>query len=205
MIRASRGQGVIADFMGDRRAEVWLSECWKPQLNAPAQPHHICLPHQSRAWQGLIDRRPHWLWARQMQTGFRAAIHLGHRRDARTRPGLRRQVTLLERRLNRLLQPSFTGLGTNLLERYRTHRAHRLVFLYRTDVPADNNACERALRPSVLHRQVMGSFRSDWGAQAFAAWATVLDSAKRAGLNLFQKLVSLMEQPILHYLQPSTP
>jgi hypothetical protein len=48
----------------------------------------------------------------------------------------------------------------------------------------------------------MGSFRSEWGAHAYAALATVLDTAKRAGVNLFQKLVSLMGQPILHYLAP---
>jgi hypothetical protein len=75
----------------------------------------------------------------------------------------------------------------------------------RTDVPADNNACERALRPSVIHRKVMGSFRSEWGAQAYAALATVLDTAKHKGDNLFQKLVAWMGQPILHDLQPSTP
>jgi transposase len=205
LIRPSRGQDVIDDFMGDQYAEVWLSDCWKPQLNAPAQQHQLCLPHQIRAVQGLIDRRPHLRWAREMQTLFRAAIHLGHQRDAMTPRGFRRQVTLLERRLDRLLQRSFTGPGTNLLDRYRTHRAHLFVFLHRTDVPADNNACERALRPSVIHRKVMGSFRSEWGAHAYAALATVLDTAKRAGVNLFQKLVSLMGQPILHYLQPSTP
>lgn len=204
LIRPSRGQDVIDDFMGDWRAEVWLSDCWKPQLNAPAQQHQLCLPHQIRALQGLIDRRPHLRWAREMQALFRAAIHLGHQRDPMTMRGFRRQVTLLERRLDRLLQRSITGLGTNLLDRYRTHRAHLFVFLHRTDVPADNNACERALRPSVIHRKVMGSFRSEWGAHAYAALATVLDTAKRAGLNLFQKLVSLMGQPILHYLQPST-
>jgi len=205
LIRASRGQDVIADFMGDRRAEVWLSDCWKPQLNAPADQHQLCLPHQIRALQGLIDRRPHLRWAREMQALFRAAIHLGHRRDELTPRGFGRQVTLLQRRLDRLLERSFTGRGTNLLDRYRTHRAHLFVFLHRTDVPADNNACERALRPSVIHRKVMGSFRSEWGAHAYAALATVLDTAKRAGLNLFQKLAALMGQPILHYLQPSTP
>jgi transposase len=205
LIRPSRGQDVIDDFMGDQYAEVWLSDCWKPQLNAPAQQHQLCLPHQIRALQGLIDRRPHLRWAREIQALFRAAIHLGHRRDDLTPRGFGRQVTLLERRLDRLLQRSFTGLGTNLLDRYRTYRAHLFVFLHRADVPADNNACERALRPSVIHRKVMGSFRSEWGAQAYAALATVLDTAKCAGVNLFQKLVSLMGQPILHYLQPSTP
>ena len=204
-IRPSRGQDVIDDFMGVQRAEVWLSDCWKPQLNAPAQQHQLCLPHQLRALQGLIDRRPRLDWAREMQALFRAAIHLGHRREVLTVRGFRQQVTRLERRLDRLLNRPFTGLGTNLLDRFRTHRASLFVFLYRTDVPADNNACERALRPSVIHRKVLGSFRSDWGAQAYADLATVLDTAKQAGTNLFQKLVSLMGPPVLHYLQPTTP
>jgi len=205
LIRRSRGQDVIDAFMGERRAAVWLSDCWKPQLNAPADEHQLCLPHQIRALQGVMERRPRLRWAREMQTVFRTAIHLGHRREELTAVGFQRQRTQLERRLDRLLARSITGLGANLLERYRTHRAHLFVFLHRTDVPADNNASERALRPSVIHRKVMGSFRSEWGAQAYAALATVLDTAKRKGDNLFQKLVVLMGQPILHYLQPSTP
>lgn len=56
----------------------------------------------------------------------------------------------------------------------------------------------------MIHRKVMGSLRSEWGAQAYAALATVLDTAKRQGDNLFQKLVALIGQPTLHYLQPAT-
>lgn len=205
LIRPRRGQAVIAEFMGaEHTADVWVSDCWKPQLNAPARQHQLCLPHQIRALQGVIDHRPRLGWAQAMQALFREAIHLAHRRESLTPRGFRRQVTILERRLDRLLERSFTGLGSNLLDRYRVHRAELFVFLQRTDVPADNNACERALRPSVIHRKVLGSFRSEWGAQAYAALATVLDTAKQAGENLFQKLVALMGQPILHYVQPST-
>jgi transposase len=206
LIRPSRGQDVIDEFLGlDRTVDVWVSDCWKPQLNARARQRQICLPHQIRALQGVIDRRPRLQWAVKMQALLRAAIHLGHRRESLTARGFRRQVTVLERRLDRLLQHSFTGKGRNLLERYRTQRDHLFLFLYRPDVPADNNACERALRPSVIHRKIMGSFRSEWGPQAYAALATVLDTAKQAGENLFRKLVALMGQPILHYAQPSAP
>jgi transposase len=204
LIVPSRGQDVIDTFMGERRAEVWRCDCWKPQLNAPADQHQICLTHQIRALQGVIDKRPRLKWAHEMQDVFRAAIHLGHRRALLTPAGFAGQVTRLERRLDRLLARRLTGrVGANLLARYRTHRAHLFVFLYRADVSADNNACERALRPSVIHRKVMGSFRSEWGAQAYAALATVLNTAKRAGDNVFQKLVSLMGTPVLHYLNPS--
>jgi transposase len=203
LIRRSRGQDVIDEFMAGSRAEVWLSDCWKPQLNAPADGHQLCLPHQVRALQGLLDKRPRLAWAREMQALFRAAMHLGKRREKLAVRGYGRQVTLLERRLDRLLTRRVSGVGANLRDRYRTHRAHLLVFLHRADVPSDNNACERALRPSVIHRKVMGSFRSDWGAPAYAALATVLNTAKRAGENAFQKLIHLMGTPVLHFLQPS--
>ena len=200
LILPSRGYDVIEKFMRECEAEVWVCDCWKPQLNAPAKMCQICLAHQIRNLQGLIEKRPQLAWAREMQALFRKAMHLGNRREQMTVRGYQRQVTIIEKQLERLLKRRFSGLGTNLLERYRTRRDSLFIFLHRTDVPADNNACERALRPSVIHRKVMGSFRSDWGAQTYAALATVLNTAKRNGENAFQKLVQLMGTPILPFL-----
>ena len=180
-----------------------MSDCWKPQLKAPAETHQLCLPHQVRALQGLLDKRPRLAWAREMQALFRAAMHLSKRREVLTARGYQRQVTVLERRLDRLLARPVRRLGANLWQRYRKHRAHLLLFLHRPEVPANNNACERALRPSVIHRKVLGSFRSDWGARAYAALATVLNTAKRAGQNIFHMLIGLMGQPVLQFLHPS--
>ena len=199
-----RGFDVIEAFMQQARANVWRSDCWKAQLKAPADTYQLCLAHQIRNLQGLIDHRPHLRWARDLQDLFRMAIHLGNRRDQLTPRGFQGQVTRLEKRLDRLLDRRVTGAdAVKLLDRYRTHREHLFVFLYRPDVAPTNNACERALRPSVIHRKVMGSFRSEWGAQAYAALATVLNTAKRHGENGFAKLVHLMGKPILHYLAPS--
>jgi transposase len=195
---------VIDLFMGECCAEVWQSDCWKAQLNAPAATHQLCLQHQIRNLQRLIERRPRLRWAQELQALFRAAIHLGHRRDQLTPAGFRGQFTRLEARLDRLLERPVTGRDAlNLQTRYQRHREHLFVFLQRPDVAADNNACERALRPSVIHRKVLGSFRSDWGPRAYAALATVINTAKRHGENVFQKLVALMGQPVLHYLTPS--
>ena len=200
LMMPSRGYDVIETWMGECEAEVWVCDCWKPQLNAPAKMCQICLAHQIRNLQGLIDKRPHLAWAKEMQALFRKAIHLGNRREQMTERGYKRQVALIEKQLERLLKRRFSGLGTNLLNRYRTRRASLFIFLQRDDVPADNNACERALRPSVIHRKVMGSFRSDWGAHTYAALATVLNTAKRNGENAFQKLVQLMGTPVLPFM-----
>lgn len=184
----------------DCEAEVWVCDCWKPQLNAPGKMCQICLAHQIRNLQSFIEKRPHLAWAKKMQALFRKAIHLGNRRAQMTDRRYQRQVTIIEKKLDQLLKRRFTGLGTNLLDRYQKRRDSLLIFLDRTDVPADKNACERALRPSVVHRKVMGSFRSDWGAQTYAALATVLNTAKRNGENAFQKLVQLMGTPVLPFL-----
>ncbi len=205
LIVPSRGQEVINAFMRTCQAQVWLSDCWKAQLNAPAETHQLCLSHQVRNLQGLLDHRPRLRWAADLQDLFRAAIHLGHRRAELTPRGFQRRVTELEHRLDRLLDRRVTGReALNLMHRYRAHRHHLLVFLHRPDVAPDNNGCERALRPSVIHRKVMGSFRSEWGPRTYAALATVMDTAKRDGENVFRKSVSLMGKPILHYLAPSS-
>lgn len=201
LIVPSRGQAVIETFMRECEAEVWVCDCWKAQLNAPAKTFQICLSHQIRNLQGLIEKRPRLQWAQDMQTLFRKAIHLEKRRARLTKEGFARQAAILEKCLKQLLQRTFRGVGANLLNRYRKYRDFLFVFLHRSDVPAHNNACERALRPSVIHRKVMGSFRSDWGAQGYAALATVLNTAKRHGQSAFQKLVALMGQPVLPFLE----
>lgn len=189
--------------MGECRAEVWQRDCWQPQLHAPAAVPQLCLPHELRNLHRVRDQRPRLRWARERQGLFRTAIHLGHRRAALTTRGFQGQVTRLEKRLARLLARSVTGrLARNLLARYRPHRPQLFVFLYRTDVSSDNNACERALRPSVIPRKVLGRFRSEWGPRAYAALATVIHTAKRRGENVFQKLVGMMGKPVLHSLDP---
>jgi len=201
VIVPSRGYDVIENFMQECEAEVWVCDCWKAQLNAPAKLCQICLSHQIRNLQGLIDKRPRLAWAREMQSLFRKAIHLKNRQEEMTERGYKRQVAIIEVRLEYLLKRTFKGLGSNLLDRYRKYRDSLFIFLHRIDVPAHNNACERALRPSVIHRKVLGSFRSDWGAQAYATLATVLNTAKQHGRSALQKLVLLMGTPILPFLQ----
>ena len=53
----------------------------------------------------------------------------------------------------------------------------------RRDVPTTNNACERALRPSVIFRQVTGGFRAEWGAKVYAAAASVIATERLHGLT----------------------
>ena len=201
VIRPSRGRDVIPEVMGSARVGTWVCDCWAPQLRAPADRFQLCLAHQIRNLQGLIDRCPHLRWAREMQALFQEAVHLGKRRDELRPQVFWRRVTQIEQHLDQLLaRPVKTPAAQALLKRYRKHRQHLLVFLYDPAVPHHNNDAERALRPSVVHRKVTGGFRSAWGAHAYAALASVIDTAKLRGQSVFGTLGALMGCPVLPYL-----
>jgi transposase len=202
VIRRSRGLDVIEAVMAQATVEVWVSDCWKPHFRAPALHFQICLVHQIRNLQGLIERFPRLPWARDMQQFFRKAIHLGKRRTELTEPGYARQVKSMEKRLDKLLQKRpYRVAARAIFRRYVTHRDKLLTFLYDARVPFHNNACERALRPAVIHRKVIGGFRSQWGAEAYAALASVIDTAKLQGRHVFDTLVALMGSPVLPLLR----
>ena len=213
----TREAKAISNFMGEHRAEVWVSDLHKSQLTAPTQTHQICLAHQIRDVKRLIEEQPDLSWAIELQNVFKAAIHLRHKRDnlrkqlktddprePMNEPWFKRQRTALENQLDTLLKrPVPPGRAETLRERYRTHRDHLFVFLYDARVPPTNNACERALRPSVIHRKVSNGFRSSWGPRAYAALSTVIDTAKLKGQAVFETLVNLMGLPLLQFLQPA--
>jgi transposase len=68
-----------------------------------------------------------------------------------------------------------------------------LLFLHRDDVPPTNNASERALRNSVIYRKVTGGFRSDWGADLYAALISILETARRRDLPIFETLAAILD------------
>jgi transposase len=206
LIRASRGAKVIEEVMGRQHAECWVSDCLSAQLKAPARRRQVCLAHQLRDLQRVLDHQPQLPWALALQALFREAIHLGKRRTELAPPGYARRVTELEHRRDALLHRRVRGvLARRLQQRYRRHREHLFVFLHCPEVPPDNNACERALRPSVIHRKVTNGFRSEWGAHAYAALATVIETAKLQNRNVFDSLVSLMGPPVLPFLALQNP
>ena len=197
-IRFNRSVDVIQDVMGQSQAEVWVSDCLAAQLKAPAQERQICLSHQLRNLQAVVDRYPTAFWAQAMQALFRYAIHLRNQRDQLPPDHFQTQVARIERLCDWLIgRPLLQPEASKLQRRYRKLRQHLFVFLCRTDVPPTNNLSERTLRPSVIHRKVIGCFRSDWGAQAYAALESVIDTTALSGVDAFQAIQHLIGQPSL--------
>jgi transposase len=189
---------VVQEFLGDAVPETWVSDLWKPQLNAPAERHQICLAHQLRELQYVVDKERS-AWAQDCQAVFRRAIHRAHQRCRGELWGAAytAAVRKIEADCDTLLATPVEGAeASRLWVRFREHRDSLFVFLYDPTVPPTNNASEQALRHSVVHRKVTGSFRSDWGAEAHAIVRTVLDTARKRGDNLLATLHAAIGQPV---------
>jgi glycerol-3-phosphate cytidylyltransferase-like family protein len=113
-------------------------------------------------------------------------------------PAQERQYLLQSLRYVHVVSVTLTDPdASRLRRRYQKHRQSLFVFLYRSDVSPTNNVRERALRPSVIHRKVIGCFRSKWGAHAYAALASVIDTAELNGIDAFAAIQSLFPRPSL--------
>jgi len=189
VIVPSRGGEVIDAFLAGAEPEVWGSDLWAPQILTPATAHQICLSHQERDLTFAVDADTDEarLWAIELRHVFGRAIRLHHERAQVTSETFARRRLLIENATDRLVFDRYVAPKTEaarLQQRYRTHRDSLYVFLHRDDVEPTNNSSERDLRPSVIHRKVIGGFRSTWGAEASAIRTTILATARKQGRNL---------------------
>jgi len=160
VIRASRGAGVVGEILDGHRPVIWVSDLYGAQ-QGHAESWQICLAHQLRDCQFAIDAGDAVFAPRMKRLLLRAVL-------------LARAPTQAD--------------GKRLRKRYARFREHLFTFLDHPEISADNNASERDLRPTATYRKVTGGFRSDWGANLFAAVRSVIGTAKRRGIDAYQAI-----------------
>nr|HID14095.1 IS66 family transposase [Anaerolineae bacterium] len=188
VIAPSRGSEVIQEVMGDAVPVVWVRDLWSAQCKAPGRYHQICHAHQLRDLQYAMDAERS-AWAYRMQRLLLRSQRLVKQRQRLPRALYQQAVAQLEVDCDALLAEVVQGAEAQKLQRrYLKHRNSLFVFLYHPDVPYDNNASERALRNSVIHRKVSGGFRSEVGARAHATVTSVVDTARKRGQDIMAVL-----------------
>jgi transposase len=198
VIRFDRSVDVIKEVMAGHKVDVWVSDCYSAQMKAPAGQRQLCMAHQLRNLQAVVDLYPAAFWPRAMQALFRSAVHLHNQKDQLSPPEFQTQIQRVERICNWLLERALEQPeAKRLLKRYHKYRDCLFVFLQRTDVSPTNNVSERNLRPSVVHRKVIGCFRSGWGARAYAAIASIVATSALKGISSFEAIQSLFGTPSL--------
>jgi transposase len=183
-IAASRGKAVVNGFLEGAEPEVWVSDRLGAQMNH-AKAHQVCLAHLLRDTRYAIEAGD-----KRFAPGFKfllkRAFAIGRRKANLADSTLLACQRDLERRLVRLLaiEPD-TEAGLKLRRGIEKCRDKLFVFVTRRDVPPTNNISERRLRPSVIFRKVTNGFRSAWGATAYAAICSVIETGMLRGLSAF--------------------
>jgi transposase len=177
VIQPSRGKAVVTGLFGAIRPEVWVSDMLGSQ-RGHGRLWQVCLAHLLRDAKYAIEcgdtafSAPfRWLLLR--------AIAIGRRRETLKDATLKQYLYDLERRLDRIMVAVPVGEpGRKLHKRMLANRAHLFVFMTNRAVPCTNNVSERHLRPSVIFRKVTNGFRCEWGAETYAAFRSVVSTAK---------------------------
>jgi transposase len=187
VIRASRATGVVAEILDGHRPALWVSDLYGAQ-QGHAEAWQVCLAHQLRDCAYAIEAGDAVFAPRMKALLLRAVVLARRRRDLAesTRREYRRR---LECALDAVMALAPTNRdGQRLRRRYAKVRDHLFTFLGHPEVAADNNSSERELRPTATYRKVTGGFRSDWGADLFAAVRSVIGTAARRGVHAYQAI-----------------
>jgi transposase len=191
VIRSSRAAGVVGEVLDGHRPTIWVSDLYGAQ-QGHAEVWQVCLAHQLRDCQYAIEAGDAVFATRMKALLLRAVLLARRHRDLAesTRREYRRR---LEHALDAVMALAPTQRdGRRLRKRYAKVREHLFTFLTHPEVTADNNASERDLRPTATYRKVTGGFRSDWGADLFAAVRSVIGTAKRRGIDAYQAICNTL-------------
>jgi transposase len=82
-----------------------------------------------------------------------------------------------------------------LLERLAEYKEAYPRFAWDFRVPFDNSQVERDFRTAKVKQKVSGGFRSDSGAEAFAAIQSFIQTIHKHHLSIWEELVKVFQSP----------
>ena len=80
----------------------------------------------------------------------------------------------------------------NLLERFAKHKPEITRFTNEFNVPFDNNLAERDIRNAKVKQKVAGAFRSDEGIRNFAKASSIIGTANKQKLSVFNTIKQII-------------
>ena len=198
-LRRGRNKEVVDEALGEDFAGALVSDFY-------AAYHHYDGPKQ-RCWAHLL-REIHDLralysrdkqlaqWADAVHRIYRQATAFSH-----TSRKQRRAAQLAwEKRLLALCRPCLDdplAVQGRLCRRIDKHLKELFVFVAQPEVPPDNNAAERSLRPLVISRKISGGTRSNQGTDAKMTLTSLFGTWRAQGQNPLTACRQLLTSPQL--------
>lgn len=149
----SRGAGVIRDVMGGHRPDFWLSDRYSAQ-QGHATKHQTCLAHLARDIARIVEVGDATIGLR-LKLWIDDVFALARQLGDLAMSTVKRKRRDLDNRIADIVRTATTCEETGaVLRKIANARDQLFTFLEAPDlVEPTNNACERALRPSVINRK----------------------------------------------------
>lgn len=186
MIDRTRGSPALKKFFTTAFEGTLITDFWSPYDDVVCADKQKCWPHLLRDIAAVDDKNPdHAEWksfSRRVVRVYRDAKKLHGERAEMCEEEYDLAVGRLEARLGRLSSESWEHPDAGRLsKRLAKYGNQLLTFLWYEEVPSDNNAGERAIRPAVMIRKNSYCNHSDRGALTQSVLMTVLRTLRVRG------------------------
>jgi transposase len=199
-----RSYKVIQKHFGEDFKGTLVHDCFGAQNKTNAKKHQLCHAHLLRDLKYCIQEESSF-WAYEVTILLLSSQKVRPFIWERGFDKKLREKTIksFEKRLEELLAREVTKTETiKLQKRIKKHKDKILFFMTTKDVPPDNNGSERAIRNAKIHKKISGGFRNELAAQRYAVLMSIIDTAKKQGLKMFDACQKLLRRTLT--LQPTS-
>jgi hypothetical protein len=167
-------------------ARTLISDFWSPYDGVVCADKQKCWPHLLRDVADVDERNSdHREWksfSRRLVSVYRDAKELHQQRGKMAESDYDLAVVRLEGRIGALANETWDHPDANRLsKRLGKYGNELLTFLWYSELPSDNNAGERAIRPAVMIRKNSYCNHSDQGALTQSVLMSVLRTLRARG------------------------
>ena len=193
-VNKSRAGTVVSDLFPNGFPESTLvSDRLALYFKVETKDHQVCLAHLLRNTTYISLYIPEIDWGNRMLCLLREAIHYRKENDVS-----QDKAEYFRNKLDKLLSEDIEVQDDEkqkCLDTFRKgvakHKEHIFTFLTSSEVPYDNNATERSLRPVKTKTKVSGQFKSIEGAKNYVTLQSIIQTAKKNGKNPLDALLAL--------------
>jgi len=189
---ASRGKVAIdAHFPQGLPDSILVTDRHSSYFNMDTAGHQLCLAHLLREliYLGELDNEQKWSSA--MLELLRDSIH-----QSKTIPLKEIDIGNTKEKFHSLLEQDLGKLDKKFLSLQKSlikHEQNIFMFLEYDQVPYENNASERSVRPLKVKQKVSGMFKSEHGADAFCQLHSILDTARKNQQDPFLAFIAVAQ------------
>jgi hypothetical protein len=205
LYQKSRGSGVVEAVLGEEYAGVVVSDFYSA-YGVHLGRHQRCWVHLLRELRALREAHPEDAGVKAFVRAVRSLYRRAKRFQSKCAERRRQQRLAFQEELLRIAQASVEAEVPQrvLAKRLVRFEAELFTFVEYPEVPSENNAAERALRPAVIVRKVSGGTRSGQGSETMMRLMSLFGTWRARGLDVLEACRQMLVGKPSHRLTPDT-